>query len=301
MNRKFSQSLDDLKDVLISADNYNEDIFILEFDHSAIPNLRKFIPITPSRFDSFIFIGVENGSVEIQIDYINYVAADNALVMIMPSHIAYFISGSHNFKGWVISVSQDFLSYMSRPQQPVVISYLQLKKNPVVTLFADEFVLLSECFDLLRRKIQRRVHIFYDDVVIQALRLFFYELGNIYLSIKENHVKSSFSREEEIFETFQKLLIKNCVQQHEVSFYASKLCITTQYLSRILNALSGKSASQWIANALLTEAKSLLRNYGTSVQQVAEQLNFPDASSFGKFFRRHTGLSPLAFRKNTTV
>ncbi|WP_366518190.1 helix-turn-helix domain-containing protein, partial [uncultured Mucilaginibacter sp.] len=44
------------------------------------------------------------------------------------------------------------------------------------------------------------------------------------------------------------------------------------------------------------EAKVLLRNYEISIAQVAEEINFPDQSSFGKYFKKHTGFSPSEYR-----
>jgi AraC-like DNA-binding protein len=47
----------------------------------------------------------------------------------------------------------------------------------------------------------------------------------------------------------------------------------------------------------MTEAKILLRNPSLSIQQIADQLNFSDQSSFGKFFKKHHRMSPLEYRK----
>ena len=58
-----------------------------------------------------------------------------------------------------------------------------------------------------------------------------------------------------------------------------------------------KSAAKWIINAVITEAKILLREPDKTINQIAIELNFPDQSTFGKFFKRNTGLSPLEYKK----
>ncbi len=80
-------------------------------------------------------------------------------------------------------------------------------------------------------------------------------------------------------------------------FYADKLCVTSDYLSKVVREYDGQSAAKWIINAVITEAKILLREPDKTINQIAIELNFPDQSTFGKFFKRNTGLSPLSTRK----
>lgn len=96
---------------------------------------------------------------------------------------------------------------------------------------------------------------------------------------------------------FIQLLNKHCRTEHSVSFYAGELCITPEYLSRIMKSFSGKTVNQWISEALIRESEILLRNPDLTIQQVADMLNFSDQSSFGKFFKKHRDISPLAFKR----
>lgn len=75
------------------------------------------------------------------------------------------------------------------------------------------------------------------------------------------------------FQHFLELLLTHSKSEHGVNFYAEKLCITPQYLSLILKELTGKSASKWIDEALLMEAKVLLKTPNSTIQQVADMLN----------------------------
>ena len=102
----------------------------------------------------------------------------------------------------------------------------------------------------------------------------------------------------ELFEQFLQLLFEHCKEQHVVTFYAEKLFITPQYLSLILKELTGKSANKWIDDALIVEAKMLLKAPQATVQQVADILHFSDQSTFGKFFKKHMGISPMEYRKS---
>ena len=110
--------------------------------------------------------------------------------------------------------------------------------------------------------------------------------------------KSKISRKEELLEKFLKLLFENFKEKHIVTFYAEKLFITPQYLSLILKDLTGKSANKWIDDVLIVESKIRLKAPDATVQQVADDLCFSDQSTFGKFFKKHIGISPMEYRKS---
>jgi len=298
MDNNFLQTIDSIRKAVKIFDSYNNELLALEFDHSAIDDLQNIAPLIPSRYDSFIFMGVSEGSMEVQIDYVNYVVLKNTFVIIMPYHITHFISGSKDYKGWVLSVSNEYMETLSaHSHPPLFISFIRLKKNPIISFELSEYQVIYSSFDFLRNKLRQQSNVFYDELVNTALRLFFIELGNLYIGQIDHFDSQPFSRHEEIFTDFQKLLLENCTSRHDVNFYAEQLCITPQYLSLILKEQSGMSASQWIQEGLIIEAKSMLKSPRVSIQQVSDNLHFPDQSTFGKFFKKHVGMSPLQFRK----
>lgn len=82
-----------------------------------------------------------------------------------------------------------------------------------------------------------------------------------------------------------------------MSYYAKKLFITPQYLSVVLKDLTGKTANILINQAIMTEARILIRSQAYSIQQIADQLCFADQSTFGKFFKKNEGISPAEYKK----
>ncbi len=94
---------------------------------------------------------------------------------------------------------------------------------------------------------------------------------------------------------FMRLVHQHFRREHSPGFYASKLCLSSKYLSMLIKQTTGKTASEHINHLLIIEAKNQLRFSGKNIQQVALELNFTSQSAFGKFFRRLTGLSPSEF------
>ena len=97
---------------------------------------------------------------------------------------------------------------------------------------------------------------------------------------------------------FIKLVRAHYAVERSVAFYASKLFISPKYLSLIVKETTGKSAARWIDEFVLMEAKNMLRYSGKNIQQVAYALNFSNQSSFGKYFKHLTGMSPTEYQKS---
>lgn len=89
--------------------------------------------------------------------------------------------------------------------------------------------------------------------------------------------------------------------ERRVGFYADALSITPHYLTRITNEYVGLPANRIIADELASRACCLLRNPEYTLQQIADRLCFHDQSSFGRFFRKHTGKTPAAYRKASNL
>ena len=105
-------------------------------------------------------------------------------------------------------------------------------------------------------------------------------------------------RADGILKEFSELLVQNIKTETSVGFYAEKLCISKQYLSLIVKEKLRVTLGTVLASMRVEIAASMLRDPELSIQEVAEAMSFSDQSSFGKFFKKHTGLSPLKYRQN---
>lgn len=109
-------------------------------------------------------------------------------------------------------------------------------------------------------------------------------------------LSGTYSRGELLFSKFKKLVAIHSLQQRQIGFYASELCVTSKYLSTVVKNVSGRTAREWINEAVVEEMKYQLAHSGQSIKEIAYQLNFPNISFFGKFFKTQTGMSPTSYR-----
>lgn len=119
-----------------------------------------------------------------------------------------------------------------------------------------------------------------------------------YGDMHEPQHQSEMKRSDTILKEFAELLAVNIKKETSVGFYAEKLCISKQYLSLIVREKMRVPISTVISSMRTEIAARMLRDPDKTIQQVAEEMAFSDQSSFGKFFKKHTGTSPLKYRQN---
>lgn len=115
-------------------------------------------------------------------------------------------------------------------------------------------------------------------------------------SRQEQYSLQRQTREQRLVSNFISLVNEFSPRHHTIDFYASKLCLSTRYMSSTIKRLTGKAAKQWIDDALLTRIKIELSYSSKPINIIADEMNFPSASFFTKYFKRLTGLTPSQYQ-----
>lgn len=116
------------------------------------------------------------------------------------------------------------------------------------------------------------------------------------LQFRNNEEKPLNSHSNELFNRFLRLVNLYGKREHQLGFYADRLCITSRYLGTVVQATSGIKAKEWIDRAIISSAKVMLKHSDKQTTQIADELHFPNASFFCKYFKRATGLTPQQYR-----
>ena len=80
--------------------------------------------------------------------------------------------------------------------------------------------------------------------------------------------------------------------------FARQLAVHVNYLNRCVRATTGKTTSAHIAARLAGEARALLRHTDWNVAEIGYSLGFEEPTHFNHFFKKQTGLAPLAVRQS---
>ncbi len=109
------------------------------------------------------------------------------------------------------------------------------------------------------------------------------------------------SRKTVVYNRFMSLLADNYHKNHNVNYYADRLCVTTRYLSQVTHDVVGISPKQIISDYLMKESKILLESTNCSIQEISNRVGFLSQSTFSSFFIRNAQCTPSEFRNHNYV
>ncbi len=232
------------------------------------------------------------GCARMEIDGIPHDLARGSIVALFPFHAIASGPLPDAFRCECLYFDFDFMSDFPLLFPPEISE--RFGSNPCYRIDEQGFARLERCFGMMRVYDRMAEHPSRTGITKALLFTFASEL----LYCCADRAKSvRTGRSEMLTDDFFRLLHRNYSVERTPDFYAGRLCVTAKYLSKVLRRTTGHTASFWIGEFRIKEARQLLRSTQASVAAIAERLGFPDSSFFAKFFRRHTGCSPVEFRR----
>lgn len=240
---------------------------------------------------------ITKGALTFTLDKIRYTAGINSLFLSSPNSLKQFVDSKSETEFCRIRFSASFLAKASNGSK--LFKNLELfssQYHPILNLSAAQASLILDIIKQLNsRFIGLNKHPFGQELFHHTFCIFFFELAALSQKCKVP-LKTQLSIKEDLVLRFVDLAQESFRIQHKVRFFADQLCVTSKYLSEVVSEITGTPPHCIINNYLIVEAKLLLDNASLTVSQIADLLNFPDQSFFGKFFKRNTGISPKEYR-----
>lgn len=237
--------------------------------------------------NGIVFMICKSNEGSVVIDSKEYQLSKNCLIVLPENHIVTIHTGLLNQSN-IIAVSLDYILSMPSPIDTAIFGYSRYRS--VIRVSDDKFSDLQSYYQFIYKESKEQSK--YQTEIIQSI---FYalileivgEYERLFESTEQTHIRS-----DSLSDNFFRLLALHYREQHSVKYYAEQMHLTPKYLSTAVKRVTGRPILDWIHEAILIEAKMLLRTTDMTVQQIADHLNFSSSSAFVQFFKKHTGKTP---------
>ena len=246
-----------------------------------------------------VSIGVTvSGTAKIKINGKFHELRPNTLFIFNENTVIEQVKASIRSSGYMITYSRQYLNSIHVDTQDLISIYHGFLDDPCVQVTAEEAAYIHDISKLMRSVLCDYAPTPNREKIISSLfaAMFHYVMGILQKHSLPAGNESVSNRTDELFNKFLDLLREYCSTERSVEFYASKMGITPKYLSLILKKKSGRNASKLIDEAVVYEAKRLLKYSGMSINEIALKLNFASQSFFGKYFKQRVGVSPSRYK-----
>jgi len=198
----------------------------------------------------------------------------------------YYILFNPNFLDTLIAENRiaeefPFFSYAGIP-------FYQLEP-PVVRKIEDLMLKINEELQHSKSEKEKAIQLYLYLILLEMKRSYQEQGLGLYTNIPETAVLAM---------KFKKLVQQYYLEKQQVADYAELLHVSPNHLNRTVKEMSGRTASDHIAEMLLQEAKALLKHTDLSVAEIAYRLQFSEPSSFSRFFKKATDRTAHDFRLN---
>lgn len=246
-----------------------------------------------------VSIGVTvSGTAKIKINGKFHELRPNTLFIFNENTVIEQVKASIRSSGYMITYSRQYLNSIHVDTQDLISIYHGFLDDPCVQVDPEEAAYIHDISKLMRSVLCDYAPTPNREKIISSLfaAMFHYVMGILQKHSLPAGNESVSNRTDELFNKFLDLLREYCSTERSVEFYASKMGITPKYLSLILKKKSGRNASKLIDEAVVYEAKRLLKYSGLSINEIALKLNFASQSFFGKYFKQRVGVSPSRYK-----
>ena len=250
-----------------------------------------------ARLMNFILIVLcTRGSLQYTLDARQLKVTPGDMLIISEHHVVNTYEASDDVEGLVFMMTVDVVHEIINDVSDLSAIFLYARAFPVMKLSENEAEIFRNYFYGIKRRIADTSNHFRRSLVRALLLAMFYDLSNvIYQSQQLSDQRPK--RSEVIFTRFIKMVEQHCSRERRVGWYARQMGITAKYLSETVKNASQRTPNEWIDNYVLAELRVQLKNTTKSIKQITVEMNFPNQSFLGKYFREHEGMSPSAYRR----
>jgi AraC family transcriptional regulator, transcriptional activator of pobA len=257
------------------------------------------------RTNYYSILLITGGKSEYTIDDLRFDLGENSFYFTNPGHLKSF-KIEVPLQGYMLTFTEGFVQQFFVGDFFQQFPFLLNETVPVMSLDLKKRVEIEMVFEMLLNE-YGRLSPYRNAILVNQLIVLLYKTKEMLFTNRA--VVSTQNRPAELVTSFKNIIsdnfkdlaagkINHIMSVKEIS---SQLNIHPNYLTNIVKSETNKSASDWIQERTMSEAKAILGNSNRTISEIADALGFTDSTHFAKFFKKMTGNSPSEFRKKAIL
>ncbi|MDD6357840.1 MAG: helix-turn-helix domain-containing protein [Bacteroidales bacterium] len=275
--------------------NWEESVNLVNLTNvSILENVNKFPCYNKEISLPYTIIAIiTEGNAEAIYDLRRVILNKNEVAIIPPNHTLKAIKTSNNYRSTLIVISRKFSDYIEK--RLLKNHYAKFHTSPTFSINdeqLDEIMRICSVLKIIEEnELNQRTEYLYN-----TLELLLSLLNHYQKDMEENYILWQ-KQSERIFAKFCDLLSEKYRAHRNVEYYANQLNITPKHFSKIVKTeTNGTTATKYIAQYVCRNAEKILRSRpDLNIQEISDLLGFSEQSSFCRYFKRTTGVSPKAY------
>lgn len=246
----------------------------------------------PCQIQCAVYAFMIKGKARATLNITEYEFNENDFIYVKPGSFFLVHDFSEDAQLSYIVFSSSFVeksSYGMRRMSLPAQSYI-----PKVALNAEQAEVVAQFSLTLEKAINATPSMLSSDRMSYIYNLIYQTFYELRSTVKERFPHPD--RKSEIFHEYSELVLRHYHEWHQVLDYADAMRITVPHLCSTIKSVSGHTAGDIIADAILMDAKSQLKVSNVPIKEIAAKLGFENVAFFNRFFKSHVGVTPRVYR-----
>ena len=226
---------------------------------------------------------------------------EGTMVFMAPGQVAGVNSNGEIYqpKGYGVVFHPNFIHGTSLGKHMQDYSFFGYQSNEALHLSDRERSIVMDCFSKIDYELDHAIDKHSKRLISTTIELLLGHCIRFYdrqFITRDNVHKGVLERFENLLNTYFESEKPQTIGLPSVAYFADELNLSSNYFGDLVKKETGKTAQEYIQNALINIAKGKIFDSNKTVSQIAYELGFKYPQHFARLFKQRVGHSPLEFR-----
>lgn len=249
----------------------------------------------PCKIEACIFAFCVKGEVKATVNLWEYDIKANDFIVLLPGSFIQIHKVSEDTQFSFAGFSSNFLKTVNFWKSMSTV-LMPIFKNPILSLHPELAHIYGDALSLMTRASNLPENILSHKLTTGVLNIFVESLGEVLKKNLTQQTHSPSTREQTILAEFLQLAFENYREEHKISFYSHEINLTLSHFCNVISKTTGMTPQEIIMHLIIMDAKTQLKGTDASVSKIAAALGFTTPTTFNRYFRTYTNMTPQEYR-----